>query len=381
MRDLDDRLDAAAAELHRAVAQVGRPPSVPLSSDEERGSSPFAPPLHDGRRRLVVVALLATAVALAGGLAIARQSSTSRTEATDGPTSTVASPALFDLADPPLELRDTPPGYARAGQLVRPAGGDGVRSAVFIRRDGQGLPSSKVIVRVGQVGIAGAPGGSANPGFIHQAAAPPANLTTATSGSLLIDQIQRLITLGYDLGALGHLVLESHHPDVATDLATARDMEQIAASLNIVADQPLQVTAPLPTGWELAASGNEPELVTSNFYQAFEVDTPDGGAKILISNLYTNDPAVPFWEMSDTLVPLVIRGHSGYATDLQNTTAVTTLIWPETPNHWVTVRADNMTTTALLALAAKLTPAPNGGWGQPTPGATTTTSGPGAPTT
>lgn len=199
-----------------------------------------------------------------------------------------------------------------------------------------------------------------------------------------------VIHVQFPLGDLGSLTLDSFHLDAATDLAAAEQMEQIAATLQLTSAA-VNVVGALPDGWELAVAGAEPETVTQTYFQAFEVDTPDGGNKILISNMTTNDAGMPYWQMDETLKPMEIRGHAGFLSTHQypptdtnapppaNPAKATTLIWPETPGHWVIVRADDMDTEQVLAFANQLTPANNAQWQMPGAPATTTTLSPTQP--
>ncbi len=321
----------------------------------------------------------------------------------DNPTpsvSTTTTTPLFGPADPPLELTNIPAGYALVGQVVRPAGGgQNLRSAVFVHRDAQKIIDGKVLARFGNFGLIGPIDGTLlppEPGYSQQAVTPPTNLNAATSGNVYIEQDSRMIHLQFPLGDLGSLRLDSYNLDARTDQAVAQQMQQIAAKLQLN-PAAIAVTGPLPDGWELAVSGAEPVTVNQTFVQTFDADTSVGSNKIasskhiVVSNMATNDSGMPYWEMDETLQPLDIRGHRGFVTTHQypiqpapaipGRTIATTLIWPETPGHWVVIRADDINTAQLLALANQLTEATNSQWQQPgTPSPTTTTINPTQPT-
>jgi hypothetical protein len=400
MNTLDDLLDAAAVDLQRAVARVPVPSSLATDELRVRHRQPGKGRVPSYGSRRLLVAGAAVAVLVVGGLLMierrpANQPADSPELSTPTVTPTTTTP-VFDAARPPLELTSTPAGYALVGQSVRPAGGgQNLRSAIFVHRDTQGIIDGKVLARFGNFSLIGPVDGSLIPpqaGFFQQAVTPPPNLTTATSGNVYIEQDSRVIHVQFPLGDLGSLTLDSYHLDAATDLAIAQQMQQIAATLQLTPTA-VAVTGTLPDGWELAVAGAEPETVNENYIQAFEVDTPDGGNKILISNMSTNDAGMPYWQMDETLEPIDIRDHAGFVSTHQypptNTNApppanpakATTLIWAETPGHWIVVRADDMDTEQVLAFANQLTPASNGQW-QP-PGAlagTTTTLSPTQPT-
>ena len=398
MNTLDDLLDAAAIDLHRAVAQVPIPSS--FAADElsvVRRQSPGArEAMYRSRRILVVAAAIAAFVV--GGLFLIERRPADRPADNPGPSvSTPTTVPLFDPAHQPVALTKAPAGYALVGQFVRPAGGgQNLRSAVFVHRDAQGIIDRKILARFGNFQLIETVDGTLptlDPGFYQQAVTPPPNLAAATPGSnVYIELDARVIHLQFPLGDLGSLTLDSFNVDTANDLVVTQQMQQIAATLQLTPTA-IDVSGTLPDGWALAVAGAEPETVNQNFSQAFEVDTPDGGNKVIISNMSTNDAGMPYWEMDETLQPIDIRGHAGFvsthhypptntnAPPPANPSVATTLIWPESPGHWVVLRADDMDTEHALALASQLTPASNGQWQQPgAPGATTTTIDPTRPT-
>jgi hypothetical protein len=395
MNTLDDLLDTAAAELQRAVAQVPVPSH--LATDElrvgYRQHGKGRPPSY-GFRRLAVAGAALAALVVGGLLMIERRPAAHPADSPEPSTSTVTTTTtpVFEATRPPLELTTTPDGYALVGQSVRPSGGgQNLRSAIVVHRDAQGTIDGKVLARFGNFQLIGPVDGTLlppDPGFYQQAVTPPSNLTSATSGNVYIELDNRVIHVQYPLGDLGSLTLDSYHLDAATDLARAQQMQQIAAALQLT-PAAVAVTGALPDGWELAVAGAEPLTVTETYVQAFEVDTPNGGDKMLISNMTTNDSGMPYWQMDETLQPIDIRGHAGFVSTHRypptnpnlpppgNPAKATTLIWAETPGHWVIVRADDMDTEQVLAIANQLSPAKNGQWHQPGAlAATTTTSSP-----
>ena len=93
--------------------------------------------------------------------------------------------------------------------------------------------------------------------------------------------------------------------------------------------------------------------------------------------------------MDETLQRIDIRGRAGFVSTHTypptnpnfppptNPAEATTLIWPEASGHWVILRADDMNTDQVLALANQLKSAKNGQWQQPdAPSPTTTTISP-----
>ena len=394
MNTLDDLLDAAAADLQRAVAQVPTPSS--FAADElsvvYRRSERTQAATYRSRR--ILVAAAAIAVFVVGGLFLIERRPADRPANNPNPSvSTSTTVPLFDPADPPLGLTNTPTGFALVGQSVRPAGGgQNLRSAIFVHRDAQGIIDGKVLARTGNFQLIGPVDGSLIPPdpsvFYQQPVTPPSNLTAATSGNVYIEQDARVIHLQFPLGDLGSLTLDSFNLDAATDLVVAEQLQLIAATLELTPTA-VNVTGALPEGWELGVSGIEPETVNQNFFQAFEVDTPAGGNKVNISNLSTTDAGMPYWEMDETLQPIDIRGHAGFVSTHTypptspnfpppaNPAEATTLIWPEAPGHWVILRADDMNTEQVIALANQLTRANNGQWQLPgAPSPTTTTISP-----
>ena len=375
MNRLDDLLDTAAADLQRAVNDMA--PDVRLHADRHDVDEFELAATHATRptaRRALLAGAVGVAAAAAVAIMVVASDTSDRRRPAGVSTTAVSAPSGAVFA--PLELAATPPGYALAGQVERPAGGGDVKTAVFVRRDPIGAVIQKAVVRVGHLSRYG---GAASP-----ARAAPANLPNATDGGVLIDASIGIIRIEYALDAAGNLILETHQADArtttntTTTAATVAQMDQIVAALRIAPSNDISVDGTLPDRWELAVAGNEPENVTSTLVQAFEIDTPDGGAKIIISNIATDDPAFPYWAMTDTLTPLVVRGHDGHLsldTTYGGPIPVPTLIWPEAPGHWVTLRADGMTTDRLVQLANELTTADHN-WSPDGTPATTTTLGP-----
>ena len=70
----------------------------------------------------------------------------------------------------------------------------------------------------------------------------------------------------------------------------------------------------------------------------------------------------------------------GSPTDSNPTTSATTLIWEETPGHWITLWVADQTPEQAVALASTLVAIDQTQWHRPGgTAATTTTSGPSAP--
>ena len=320
------------------------------------------------RRTVSFAAAALVLVALIGGGILLRSRTVTPADST--PTTLNALPPTTQVAvaaGRPLELSMAPAGLQLVGQAVRPAGGEDVRAAVFVKRDAQNNITERVIARFGAIGLYGG----------SQQVTPPANLPTATSGSIFIDRSGRTVRVEYGLGTLGNLALDAYRPDEGTDGALSDEMQQIAATLQVDAGRDIRVTATLPDGWTLATVGTEPEQGVPSFYQAFEVDSPDGGAKLMIDNRMVNDSGYPYWEMSRTLQPVEIRGHSGYVTThdygplspdpnapvvTDPTNAATILIWEEAPGHWVTMWVADNTTDQAIALANGLVPVGQDQW-------------------
>ncbi len=383
MNTLDERLDAAAADLQRAVDQV------PIDSvfGERNGSGGSG----DAARRTRLLGAAAAIALVIVGLVLIERRPTDPPVTIPERTTTSAVP-LFDTTSPPLELTEVPAGYASVGQIIRPVDDGNIRSAVFVKRDTEGHVVAKVRARVGDFGGMGSVDGTLippSPGFYQELVTPPTNLPAATWGQIFIAEQSRIIYVNFDLGTVGKLELESYHLDSTTDLDTADQMLAIAATLDLATAPNIGVAGSLPDGWEVAVTGLEPGYATQEFFQGFEVDVPVGGNKILISNWMTSDVGMPFWEMDDTLEPFDVRGHAGFVSTVvypptdpnapppPNATGSTSLIWLEAPGHWVTLRGDDMSTEQVLALAEQLTPAPDGQWGAVTPSTvTTTTDGP-----
>jgi len=379
MTELDHRLESAGTALHRAVSHV---PNDPTTARRNRipGSADRGAP-----RRAALVAAAALVLLGAGGLVLIErrpdQGPTNPPAAASTPVPTaVPAPTIK-----PLELADAPKGLKLVAQAIRPAGGGKLRAAVFVKRDAQGTVTERVIVRLGAISLYNG----------TQTITPPANLTTATTGDIYIDRPNRTVRVEYGLGALGNLALEAYHPDQQTDGALSDEMQQLAAALDLTAGNAISVAGSLPVGWTLATAGVEPEQAVPSFYQAFEVDSPDGGPKIGVENQMTNDAGYPYWVMEQTLQPVQIRGHAGFVTTqnffpLANdpkapaapepTASATILIWEEAPGHWITMWVADQTTEQAVALAATLVAVDQTQWHLPGGAAsTTTTFGPSAP--
>jgi hypothetical protein len=377
MKTLDDLLDAAAVDLYRAVAHVQTPVARGLDTNDVsvRNRQPGRGSNY-GSRRLLVVGIAIAAFVVGGLLMIQRRPATQPGDSPERSISTVASTPttpVFDTTHPPLELASTPARYSLVVQSVLPfERSQDLRSAIFVHRDAEGTIDGKVLARFGSFQIIGPTDGSLLPpqeGFYQQAVIPPTNLAAATSGNVYIELDNRLVLVQYPLGDLGSLTLTSYHVDAATDLSLAQEMQQIAATLQLT-PAAITVHGPLPDRWDLAVAGAEPVTVTETYIQDFM----SGISAIHISNIATNDVAMPYWQMNETLQPLDIRGHAGYvsthrypplyanASPPSNPATATILIWPETAGHWVIVRADDMNIEQTLALAEDLTPASYGQW-------------------
>lgn len=254
----------------------------------------------------------------------------------------------------PLGLSATPQGYALRGQGVRPSTGESTRGAVFVKRDGSGTIVERVVLYLRDDIYRGAPG---------TAIPIPANLAPAEGSELQFFTPNRTVRLSYGLFERGHLILEAYHEDRTTSGALTDAMQAIAASLVIAADSDLVPSGDLPEGWSLATSGPQPWDVAGPYVQAFEVDQPDGGNKVMVENWFVG-PGFPYWMAYQTLQPVTVRGHEGYVTfsnefGPDGTTATPTnessmLIWEEAPGHWVTLWAGGMTTEQAVAIADQL---------------------------
>ncbi|MDO8391500.1 MAG: hypothetical protein Q7V57_13550 [Actinomycetota bacterium] len=269
----------------------------------------------------------------------------------------------------PLELPAAPEGYAPAGQGIRPAGGEAVRGAVFVQRDANNVQVEEVIVRFGPINLVS--------GETPRTPIPvPANLAPAVQSDIVITQQDRTVRVQYDLGDHGNLMLESFHEDESTSGALADDMQAIAAALLLTPGEPINDEGVLPEGWSLVASGDIPEEIVPGYYQAFEVDRPDGGNKVSVENRFIHDPAFPFWIGYRSMLPVqtvTVRGHAGtvifvneYNWDGVSSVPVnesSMLIWEEAPDHWVTLWAGGMTTEQAVALADRLVPVAISDWG------------------
>lgn len=367
MNRLDDLLDRAADDLHHAVDRMFT--EAPLDARGPTGTEmafPHADLPRGGARRVLAIASGVVAVVVVGALVVASGPSHRNTPIG---ASTTASPTPASSSFRPLELPDTPRGYAAVPRVIRPAARDGVKSAVVIKRNGAGAVIDRVIMRAGDLGRYG------NPPLRRIFA--PTNLPTASDGTVSVNATNGTVRIEFSIGSASSLILEAHHPDPLTREQLATEMEQIVPVLSLAPSNDLSIDGTLPAGWELAVAGNEPETVVPTYLQAFEVDRPDGGAKIIVSNLPINDPGVPYWEMLDTLTTIEVRGHAGHLSldshAYVGPTPVPTLIWQEAAGHWVTLRADGMTTEQLLDVADRLTPV-SGDWVPQGGDATTTTA-------
>ncbi len=359
MTDLDTRLESAANAMHRAVGDL---PATRLSAEHSPSQG------HEGRRPERRVGLVAAGVvALVGVAGLVLLERRPDAEPADRPAAASTTPVSVAAVPTmrPLELTDAPEGLKLVGQGVRPAAGQDLQAAVFVMRDIDGNVVDRVIARVGELSL-----------YLGDTAiSPPTNLTTATSGDIYIDS--RTVRVEYALGALGNLALDGVHVDEQTDAALAGQMQQLAAALDVADGKGIGVSGQLPAGWELAAAGVEPEQTVPSFYQAFEVDTSDGGPKIIIDNRASNDAGFPYWMMERTLEPAQIRGHDGYVTTqdfysdagaptvANPTSAATTLIWEEASGHWVTMWVADQTTEEAIRLANDLVAIDQSQWHLP----------------
>lgn len=359
MTDLDTRLESAANAMHRAVGDL---PANRLSAEHSRSQG------HEGRRPErrfgLVAAGVVALVGVAGLLLLERRPDAEPADrpaaASTTPVSVAAVPTMR-----PLELTDAPQGLKLVGQGVRSAAGQDLQAAVFVMRDIDGNVVDRVIARVGELSL-----------YLGETTiTPPPSLDTATSGDIYIDS--RTVRVEYALGALGNLALDGVHVDEQTDAALAEQMQQLAAALDVADGKGITVIGPLPARWELAAAGIEPVQTVPSLYQAFEIDTSDGGPKIIIDNRASDDAGFPYWMMERTLEPAQIRGHDGYVTTqdfysdagaptvANPTSAATTLIWEEAPGHWVTMWVADQTTEEAIRLANDLVAIDQSQWHLP----------------
>ncbi len=351
MTDLDHRLESAAGAMHRAISHVPVDPAFARPSRGQRRAT------RDPQRRFGLVAAATIAVAGVAGLVLIERRPDPGPSNPVAAASTTATSAVAAPPITPLELADAPAGLALVGQGIRPAGGEELRAAVFVKRDAQGNVTNRVIVRLGTLNL-----------YVgEQQIAPPPNLTTATSGDIYIDA--GVVRVEYGLGDLGNLALDADYVGQQIDTTLTDQMQQLAASLDLVAGNAIAVTGPLPSGWTLAAAGVEPNQAVPSFYQAFEVDSADGGPKIMIDNRMISDASFPYWTPGQTLQPVQIRGHAGFVTKQDYsavtnspdapavpdpTSSATILIWEEAPGHWVTLWVADQTTDQAVNLAATL---------------------------
>lgn len=260
---------------------------------------------------------------------------------------TTAAPAA---AQYPLAFPTAPDGYALAGQSVRPAVNDGaVRGAVFVKRDATNAIVERVLVELTDDAYNGAPG---------LALPSPANLAPVSASSSRVVGPGMLVA-EYGLGDRGRLRLWAYHDDPATYGTVTDAMQAVAAALSITPGQDLGAAGTLPEGWSLVAAGS-PERTEPDYFQAFELDRPDGGKPVTVDNRFTDDQGFPYWMAYQTLQPITVRGHMGFITFYN---ASPMLIWEEVPGQWVTLFATGMTTDEALALADQLAPVATANWG------------------
>ena len=351
MIDLDTRLESAANAMHRAVGNVT---ATRFAAEHRRYQG------HETRRPQrrvgLVAACVVTLLGVAGLVLLERRPAVEPADQAASVSSTPISVATVPTMRP-LELGDAPEGLKLVGQGVRPAAEDDLYSAVFVKRGAHGDVVDRVIVRIGELSL-----------YVgDRTISPPPNLTTATSGDIHIDS--QTVRVEYALGPLGNLALDGFHVDEQADLALAEQMQALAAALDVADGTGISVIGQLPAGWELATAGVEPVQTAPSFYQAFEIDTPEGGPKIVVDNRESDDAAYPYWVMAQTLEPAQIRGHGGYVTTesyysgagtpgaptvANPTSSATTLIWEETPGHWVTMWVADQTTEEAIRLANAL---------------------------
>ena len=374
MTDLDHRLESAAGAMHRAISHVpADPASARPSRDQwhaERGP----------QRRLGLIAAATIAVTGVAGLVLIERRPDPGASNPPAAASTTATTTVAARTITPLELADAPAGLTLVAQGIRPTGGEELRAGVFVKRDAQGNVINRVIARLGTLSL-----------YVgDQQIAPPPNLTTATSGDIYIDS--GVLRVEYGLGDLGNLALDAYYVGQQIDTTLTDQMQQLAASLDLAAGNAIAVTGPLPSGWMLAAAGVEPEQAVPSFYQAFEVDSADGGPKIMIDNRMISDASYPYWTPGQTLQPVQIRGHAGFVTKqdyaavtnnpdapavADPTSSATILIWEEAPGHWVTMWVADRTTEQAANLAATLVAVDQDQWRLP--GAATSTTPIGLP--
>jgi len=329
------------------------------------------------RRQVVRTTMVGVAglAILAAGVFVARGGSD---DPATSPTTTVQ-----EIVRYPLGLSATPQGYALRGQGVRQSSGESTRGAVLVKRDDSGTIVERVVVYLRDDIYRGVPG----------AAVPtPANLAPAEGSELQFFTPNRTVRLSYGLFERGHLILEAYHEDRTTSGALTDAMQAIAASLGVGPGVQLAFPGDLPQGWSLATSGPQPWDLTGPYVQAYEVDRPDGGNKVMVENWFVPaSSGFPYWMAYQTLQPVTVRGHEGFVTfsneyGSDGLTATPTnessmLIWEEAPDHWVTLWAGGMTTEQALAIADQLTAVastdwvPLGDFAGATSGTTTTTLG------
>lgn len=353
MTRLDDLLDTAADDLRDAVDRMLASTAQPITATP--GHEIEARELAHRRpsRRVLVSASVGLAAAAVLGL-LALAPGRSNDEPGIGASTTVSANPTPTFR--PLELPDSPAGYVELPKIVRPAVRDQLRSAVFVKRDGAGNIIERVIARAGDTSQSGR---TARRIFSSD------NLPTAFDGSVAFSDGTDDVYVQFALGGDANLVLEAHHGDSLTRDALATEMVGIVAVLRLSLANDISFDGALPEGWEMAVTGQEPWNVGPTYVQVFEVDQPDGGAKVIVSNLPSTDPGMPYWEMVDTLTPIEVRGRAGFlsldSTQTGNLAPVPILIWPESDGHWVTLRADGLTAEQLLEVAARLRPA-DGEW-------------------
>ena len=388
MNNLDDRLDAAAADLRRALDAVTHSGATGVLDRRDRGADPtLAWQANERPSRRNVGSIAAAAVLVAGvvGLYVV--------QTRPGPSNSdhADAPVVSDPGPPPLQLLTTPSGYLLGASGLSQLTGDQFASAVFVHRDVNGSVTGKLTARAGAAQNCAA--NSPHQLGIESVVSLPSNLPTVTSGHFYADSQFRHLSLGYVLGAAGQLCLDMFNADASTDSAAAETMQAIAAALTIGPGNTIGVQAPLPQGWVLAAPGPEPSNIKT-FYQGYSTSLADRQVwqRLTVSHIYTGADGLRFWLTDETLQPVTVRGHQGYVTAHRYVPGenawgggveggridVHTLMWQENPGTWTTLRGDDMSTDQLLALADQLVSMPPDQWQQlaAAPFTTTPVAGP-----
>ena len=324
--------------------------------------------------RTTMVGVAGLAIVMAGvALAQGRRDNDAGTPTAPVPATTLAPrPTLRPLALPTVPKR-----FALAGQGIRPVADENVRGAVFVKRDADNVQIERVIVRLSDEVYRGEPG---------LQIPIPANLAPAEGSAITLFNSNRAVQMDYGLGNRGSLVLFAYHDDPSSYGALTDEMQQIAATLSFTPGQPIGTVGTLPEGWSLAAAGSLPYDVAPSYVQAFEIDRPDGGNKVIVENRFLHDASFPYWSEFQHMLSLTttIRGHAGFVTVVNNygpdgasvepVNVSSMLTWEESPDQWVTLWAGGMTTEQALALADQLVSVPVADWGSKGDFATTTTT-------